>query len=182
MTTKLHSRFDAVEFVNCYPIAFLMREQNLDWWFRIHSLPESTRYPECEADWSTLHHRHRSLADRVLCIKSRCRITYAQFSGFPLPRTKLPPLDWRPMRRIESGGDELDTWVATEPWDYDYFRPWLEARAQDAIAFIGFHSLTTDSLYMPYDGGADVFSLDPFFLGDIRATFSEWKSPLESGL
>jgi hypothetical protein len=177
------SEFDREEFKKCYPVAFLMRNYRADWWFRIHSLPESKRYPGSATDWEILLSRHRSLSDAVLIPGTECRVIYAQFAGFPFPDTDLPRLRWQPFRNINAKDeDSLDSWIATDSWDFDTFEPWIRARSSDELAFIGFHSLTTDSLYMPYDGGADIFSLRPGFLRHIREQFEPWKSPLESGL
>ena len=177
------SDFDRAEFKECYPVAFLMREHRSDWWFRMHSLPESQRYPASDEDWGILLSRHRALADAVLVAGAECRVTYAQFGGFPFPAAKLPNLPWEVFRSINvENEDLLESWVAPAVWDFDTFEPWIRDRSTCGIAFIGFHSLQTDSVYMPYDGGADIFSLRRGVMSEIRNHFSEWKSPLESGL
>ena len=176
------SEFDKPEFNTCYPVAFLMRNYRTEWWFRIHSLPESKRYPNSDADWDILLARHHALADAVLEPVATCRVTYAQFSGVPFPESDLPSLQWRPFRRVGPVGESLDSWIASASWDFETFAPWIRKRSADELAFIGFHSTATDAVYMPYDGGADVFSLQPDFLDKIRERFNEWKPPLESGL
>jgi hypothetical protein len=175
------TEFDKPEYNGCYPVAFLMREHRTDWWFRIHSLPESKRYPDSSEDWNILLARHRALSDAVLDSGTICRVTYAQFAGFPFPESDLPELDWKPFRELGPEGDSLDSWMASAPWCFDTFEPWIRRRSSDELAFIGFHSITTDSVYMPYDGGADVFSLRPDLLTKIREQFQEWQSPLQSG-
>ena len=40
------SAFDDEQFSEIYPISFIMRKALPDHWFRIHSLPDSQRYPE----------------------------------------------------------------------------------------------------------------------------------------
>lgn len=48
------------------PVSYLIRQHYAERWFRIHSLPESKRYAETDADWQILLHRHRTiLADLV---------------------------------------------------------------------------------------------------------------------
>lgn len=160
-----------------------MRKRRSDWWFRIHSLPRSKRYADSEKDWKILLSRHRSVSDAMLDPGADCRVTYAQFAGFPFPKDKLPKLQWQMLGVVHEKDEEpLEAWTALASWEFDSFVPWIRARADDELAFIGFHSLKTDSLYMPYDGGADLFSLRPDFLKQIRQKFAKWKSPLKSGL
>jgi hypothetical protein len=59
------SAFDDDKFREIYPVSLIMRKAISDFWFRIHSLPESKRYPENEADWEILFERHRAHSRQV---------------------------------------------------------------------------------------------------------------------
>jgi hypothetical protein len=59
------SAFDDDKFREVYPVSLIMRKAISDFWFRIHSLPESKRYPENEADWEILFERHRAHSRQV---------------------------------------------------------------------------------------------------------------------
>ena len=176
------SEFDAAEFRTCYPVPWLMREHRQDWWFRIHSLPESKRYPTTTAEWAILMQRHNELADAVLVPDSSCRLLYSQLAVAPFPSEKLPGIGWKPFRSVGEGEDRVDSWTASVVWRYDTFSDIIRMKADDQIAYVAFHSLRTDALYCPYDGGADVFSLNRRLLNTLRSRFSAWRSSHPLGL
>lgn len=176
------SAFDDDKFCGIYPVSFIMRDAISDFWFRIHSLPGSKRYPEDQAEWEILFERHLALTTEVLVEGGPCRIHYTLFdvSGFPVDLA--PSLDWSDVRPQSYGDDEtLYIQTAETVWNFDAFKPWIGRRSDDDLGWISFHSLDTDAVYSPYDGGADIFSLDPTFIAKIRSRFSAWKSPHPSG-
>ena len=79
------SAFDDDKFHEIYPVSFIMRNAISAFWFRMHSLPDSKRYPEDETEWGILFERHRALTDEVLVEGGLCRVHYTLFSdtGFP---------------------------------------------------------------------------------------------------
>jgi hypothetical protein len=174
--------FDASEFEACYPVPFLMKEYRQDWWFRIHSLPDSKRYPTTTEDWAVLMLRHQELADAVLTAGSRCRILYSQRATAPFPQDALPAIDWKHFRSVGEDEDRLACWAASIQWRFEDFAEVVRKKVEDQIVHVAFHSLQTDSLYCPYDGGADVFSLNTEFLAAIRSRFRGWRSPHPLGL
>src|SRR5689334_11573109 len=46
---------------NCPPVGYLLRDTYPDRWFRIHTLPESKRYPQTAADYAEILRRHNTL-------------------------------------------------------------------------------------------------------------------------
>lgn len=176
------SAFDDDKFREIYPVSFIMRNAISDFWFRIHSLPESKRYPEDDTEWKILFERHRALTDAVLPEGSPCRVHYTLFDNAGFSEDLAPSLDWGDIRPLRYGDDEtIYTQTAKAVWNFDAFKPWIRRRSDDDLGSISFHSLDTDAIYSPYDGGADIFSLDPAFIAEIRSRFSSWKSPHLSG-
>ena len=176
------SAFDDDQYSEIYPVSFIMRKAIAHSWFRIHSLPESKRYPENEAEWDILLVRHRALADVVLTEGSRCRVHYTLFDDSGFTEDMSPSLVWSNIRPQPFGVEQtVYTQTAETTWRFDTFLPWIKRRADDDLGWISFHSLDTDAIYSPYDGGADIFSLDASFIAKIRTTFSAWKSPDPTG-
>jgi hypothetical protein len=176
------SAFDNDKFSEIYPISFIMRKAISDFWVRIHSLPESKRYPEDEMEWKILFGRHRALTEEVLAEGGPCRVHFTLFDDAGFSENLTPSLDWGNIRARSYSDDEtLYTRTAETVWSFDTFKPWIRRRSDDDLGWISFHSLDTDAIYSPYDGGADVFSLDPTFIAKIRSRFSAWKSPHPSG-
>lgn len=160
-----------------------MRNSHPESWFRIHSLPDSKRYPETETEWTILIDRHRKLSNKVLGNNADCRIHYYLFADEDFPSHLDPELDWRSSLVLTDYDDEkIYVKTAAACWNFDAFLPWIKLRSDDVLAWLSFHSLNTDSIYSPYDGGADVFSDDHDFLNEIRTEFSSWKSKHPAGL
>lgn len=176
------SAFDDEKFREIYPVSFIMRKAIAGSWFRIHSLPASKRYPADETEWEILFERHRALTDEVLVEGGPCRVHYTLFDDSGFSEDLAPSLDWGDIRARSYCDDEtLYTQTAETAWSFDAFKPWIRRRSDDDLGWISFHSLDTDAIYSPYDGGADIFSLDPTFITKIRSRFSAWKSPHPSG-
>jgi hypothetical protein len=72
--------------------------------------------------------------------------------------------------------------VASVTWNPKEIRPLLLAIAENKEAHIAFLSNVTDSVFIPYDGGADGFSFDSKLLQRLSEEFSLWRSNLPSGL
>src|SRR5712671_5847453 len=53
-------------FNNCPPVGFMLRDTHGDRWLRIHSLPDSKRYPDNQQESDELLHRHLKVAQFVL--------------------------------------------------------------------------------------------------------------------
>lgn len=180
------SAFDNDKFRDFYPVSFIMREAMSDFWFRIHSLPESKRYPENETDWEILFERHKALTDDVLVEGGSCQVHYTLFNDSKFSEDLAPPLNWSNIRpqiysNYHSDDETVYTQTAEAVWNFNTFKPWIRRRADGSLGCISFHSHDTDAIYSPYDGGADIFSLDPAFLANIKSKFSAWKSPYPCG-
>lgn len=180
---KAMSAFDEPKLAASYPISFIMRRTHPELWLRIHSLPESKRYPQNKSDWDTLIDRHRALSDAVLRDGSLCRVHYSLFIDDGVPPDLLPLLAWNAALPITVDDDEqVFTYTAETKWNFDIFLPWIRLRADDQLGWISFHSLVTDSIYSPYDGGADIFSANTVFISEIKNQFGRWKSKRPDGL
>ena len=177
------SAFDDARFRAAYPVSFLLRRAHRENWFRVHSLPDSKRYAETEAEWDTLIERHKSLSEAVIGLGGPCRIHYSLFLDEKPPNDLSPALTWSEASETFIGGDEsVFTRTAEANWDFERFLPWIKLRANDDFGWISFHSTVTDCIYSPYDGGADVFSADPRMLLKLRTDFAAWRSSNPEGL
>ena len=112
-----------------------------------------------------------------------CRVHYTLFDNSGFTEDLPPPLIWSSIqvRRFEFDDDLVYTQTAETIWNFDTFIPWIKRRSDDDFGWISFHSMDTDAIYSPYDGGADIFSLNDYFIAKIRTTFSAWRSPHPSG-
>ncbi|MCA9708875.1 MAG: hypothetical protein KDK70_23725, partial [Myxococcales bacterium] len=56
------------------PLGYRLRAAFPERWLRIHSLPQSKRYPDSAAELDVLLHRHRTVAAAVLSPDTPCKL------------------------------------------------------------------------------------------------------------
>jgi len=164
-------------------MAHLIREAWPKYWLRIHSLPDSKRYPEDETERQIVFDRHSRFGSALLGERARCLIIQSRFNGFQRSGELMPELEWTQIHRVgESDEDAWDSWMANTTWDAAVFRTLLMAIAEGREAHIAFVSEVTDCVFIPYDGGADGFSFDTDLLRRLREEFAPWRSAHPLGL
>lgn len=160
-----------------------MRAAFPEYWLRIHSLPESKRYPETDAERETVFDRHSRFGSALLGESAPCLVIQSRFKGFPRSAELMPELVWTPIHRVvEDEDDGWDSWAAHTTWDAAAFRTLLLAIADDQEAHIAFLSEETECVFIPYDGGADGFSFDTALLRRLSDEFAPWRSAHPLGL
>lgn len=179
----MKSRWFEPPFSDSFPLAHLMRSAYPEYWFRIHGLPESKRWPESDEEREIVFDRFSQFGTALLGHHAPCLIVQSCFNGFPRSKNLLPSHDWKPIHRVEeSDEDHWNSWAAHTTWNPDGLRDVLLAIAEDREALIAFVSLATDCVFVPYDGGADGFAMDGALLRRLSDEFSPWSSSHSSGL
>jgi hypothetical protein len=179
----MRSRWFQQPFCQAFPLAHMMRQTFPDYWLRIHSLPESKRYPEDEAERQTVFDRHSRFGSALLGERAHCLIIQSRFNGFQRSAELMPELEWTQIHQVcEDDEDVWDSWMAHTTWDAAAFRTLLMAIADDREAHVSFVSEVTDCVFIPYDGGADGFSFDTALLRRLKEEFAPWLSAHPLGL
>ena len=144
---------------------------------RFASLPKAKRYPTTEPEWSRLLARHREISNFVLLPGASCQIfllwyvpTAPTFAGLRLRHIRMP-YGWRNFRFMDGG----KMYTSDAPWDFASFEQLLRLRADDAAGPIGVWCPARQTIYSPYDGGADIYSENLALLQEITAKFNQWK-------
>ncbi len=185
------------------PLGHVLREQHPERWLRIHSLPESRRYPATPSDWTELLARHNTVATELLgdgapCLLFAVRIA---FEGQPMPEpfqdelealTGLRPTvlgraseGWPGQAALEGHDYDVDNvWftAAKVRWQRGAFDPLLRVIANDELHGVLFAAQETGHVYAPYDGGADLFFRDSGERDAARERYRAWLSSHPAGL
>ncbi len=182
-------------FPNCEPIAPLMREKFSDRWVRFHSLPDSKRYAENEAEYVTVLDRHNHVLGELAKDGEYVALLTADYSSSENPirsNVKLVELDpgalpWRsiPFHEFEDDFSKKNYWhvfVSQQCWTPGRFDGLIRLVADDFFANIMIVPLDCKWLLHPYDGGMDVILESIEVRNLLRAQFSEWLSVHPSGL
>lgn len=173
------------------PVSFLLREAIPERWLRIHSLPESKRYPESPAEHREILRRHNRVAVDLLGPGSDCAVLALSACSSPLAKELS---DWANHfidcgQLSESLWDEEDGLFAGPmclnaarlTWFVGVADDLIRAAALDRIHMLVLN-LGSGRAYAPYDGGADLFFSDGSERNAARETYTDWLPAHPSGL
>jgi hypothetical protein len=183
-------------FPDCPPVGFLLRDAFRSRWVRFHSLPESKRYPEDEAEYQILLERHNTVLGELVGQSPRVVLVTTGYSETPEPvRTyaELEELDpdakpWRTIVMHTAAPDYYDApayWhlFASEcEWRPGLFDPLIRLVATDAVADVLIVEPECRWVLHPYDGGMDVIAESPAVRARLRSAHKDWLSIHPSGL
>ncbi|MBF0371066.1 MAG: hypothetical protein HQL52_16575 [Magnetococcales bacterium] len=184
------------------PVGWAIRKALPQRWLRIHSLPESKRYPENEEEYAILLDRHNQAATEVLGAGNDCILLFSSFGVEPGPAQFSEPLPSPHLDLVqrlqevpgnENPFDDPDSPDDPEPlflrqsmvgtiWQSGAFDTLLREAAEDHLLHQLFISLATEELYAPYDGGADLIFATTEKRDAYREKWSSWLSTHPEGL
>lgn len=166
------------------PAAFLSRQAAPDRWIRIHSLPDSKRYPETDADRDEILCRHLAVAESVIG-DTECILFVTRFGPSIDPaRASLSDLGGLPFLHLddlsiseEDEDDSIQFFAAPFIASPSNLRPLILAVANDTTGSVLLANFHRASAYAPYDGGADLFFPSS---NQASAAADRWQSWLSS--
>lgn len=154
------------------PIAYLLRENNTDFWLRFHSLPESKRYAQNEAETRGILRRYHLLASEVLA-DDACVLFFPSYAS-----KKFPALFRGFNCEIFASYIEpkITLCAALTQWKTESFDEILRCVANDEFRYTSFLNTQSGEIFAPYDGGADLFLMSLTRRDALRARFHNWLS------
>ncbi len=179
-----------------YPIGHLLRRDQAPYWLRFHSLPESKRYAETEAEQQILLSRQNAIAADVLGEDQACWLVQSHWV------TRAGQIDVAdakdPFRATRDYGLQFAFQFAEDEDDPEASRwnvhaietRWTTGAFDDLLLSIADYSagptLWVDSaagnVFAPYDGGIDLFLRDTREVASLAAAHLEWLSSHPQGL
>ena len=173
-------------FEGALPAGVLLRQRYSDRWLRIHSLPESKRYPDSPAEYEELLNRHNTVASYALGQGSQCVLFVARFGKNQVwSNENLSSLiGGIPTHAFasEDPDEPMQFFALQVTWRRTAFDSLIRAVADDQTGPILFANTAAQSIYAPYDGGADLFFPSLAAAGAAGVQFRSWLSAREDGL
>lgn len=182
------------QYPECDPIPYMLRNTYRSRWVRFHSLPQSKRYAENEAEYRTILDRH----NRILQSLAQPNETLIFSStGYSETRTAVrdPQLDeldpsaehWHTIAKheIDDDAEPPNFWhsfAACYRWTPQVFDSLLRLVADDIVANTMILSTVGHWIYHPYDGGADVILSTRAQRDHLKTQFSHWLSSRSDGM
>ena len=173
-------------FEGALPVGFLLRQHYPERWLRVHSLPESKRYPSCPSEYDELLNRHNAVAAYTLGEGSKCSLFIARFGeNREWSDTDLASLmGGVPTHALASEDPEepIQFFALQVAWRLSAFDMLIRAAADDQTGPVLFANMASQTIYVPYDGGADLFFSSPAAVTVAKDVFRSWLSAREDGL
>ncbi|MGN2484440.1 DUF3885 domain-containing protein [Acinetobacter calcoaceticus] len=183
---------------NKLPISHYFPQYFSQFWFRIHSLPESKRYADTPAEYELLLNRHNQIIDD--CFDSNTSIFIVSGHYFSQNNNnKIYDPTFRLKYKFHSEKEINLTQTNPEYYDEDeedrFFRPYstkiiwqanehndlLKKIADDEVrAFM--ISFEQNIIISPYDGGIDLIIFNDAKRNELRNNYKDWLSPRADGL
>lgn len=167
---------------NRRPLGWMLRSDKSLAWVRFHSLPDSKRYPENEAEEDIVLSRAYSLGDATLgtdagCWQIECRAKELNPPYWDVPVSGAAATTF--------ADDDERLWCANvldAHWRQGTLDSILLAIADDRTGPTMWMDRQTGKIFAPYDGGFDVFLSSPEEVQKLRAQFGDWLSDHPEGL
>jgi len=161
MDSTLVSQAWKKAFPGAAPAGFLCRSAAAERWLRIHSLPDSKRYPDSEGEKAEVLRRYNIAATEVLGDRAACLLFITRFGA---SRAWTRPTEG-PLKGVQlvhvmtegEGEDEIQIFAKEAIWQQGSFDTLLSAVAEDQTGPILFFNPKRGTAFAPYDGGADLF-------------------------
>lgn len=194
MTPEEFRQYWRDHYDGCPPIGYYLREAYPERWFRIHHLPNSKRYAESDNEYEEIFRRHNSLLTDVIGKQGTYILVTTGYSETPNPVRSYPQLallagDSTQLFSIPKHELEGDTtpyywhfFMSNRIWSANSVDDLLRLIADGVVANILFVGVERDSIYHPYDGGADVLVSSESIRERTRQQYAAWLSNRADGM
>lgn len=195
MTTEEIKNYWASTYPNVAPIGYLLRTQLYERWFRIHSLPQSQRYPNGEEDWGILLSRQNAIFDALLgegadMIMITGNYRYARGNVSLEEHSAIKHFDFAPFGEValdllmpgqyEEGDVYITRFVQLQWGAHKYDEILMAIAIWELAAF--FVSVNKQCIIAPYDGGMDIILKNSETRDYYKSIFKTWLSSHKEGL
>jgi hypothetical protein len=184
------------QYGGCPPISNYLRDALSDRWFRIHTLPESKRYANTEAEYQQIIERHNTLLlDLLGDNRPFVLITtgYSETNEPVRPEAEAKGLVSESEWFLSIAMHKLEDEVNAPPRYWHFFmceavwRPGSKDRllrmvADWELANILIVGVEQGCIYHPYDGGADIILSSERERDIKKKKYASWLSSHPSGL
>lgn len=170
----------------CPPVGYKLRGPYRDVWVRFHSLPESKRYAEDEAEYAVVLDRYNTVLDELFAGADVYVIIPVWTAGPEVPPSRPGADYWCGLLAEDDPDPDFRTYshlfVERRLWQRGCIDELLRDVADDKVGGVMITDIGMRRIYHPYDGGADVFGATSRERDSIRDRHVDWLSSHPSGL
>ncbi len=195
MTKEDFNKFWTSKYSDTKPISHLFKHDYSDRWFRIHSLPQSKRYADCNNDWVVLLTRQNEIITELFGDNSNILLLTGEYNwGARTTFITEEEVVFKPYHFVrldnidlfELNSDDYDKGEVYRPafaetiWHSNQHDTLLKEIADDKIRAF-FVSLDKQIIVAPYDGGMDIVLKDSQTRDFYKEKYKGWLSEREDG-
>lgn len=159
-------------------------------WLRIHTLPDSKRYPETKQEYAEVLKRHNTVLSDLLGGNNRYALVTTGYSPSPEPVRSYPELeslagDSQAAFSVPMPDEVPNYWhffVGERIWGDRSVDDLLLLIADDVVRDVLFVGIDRSAIYQPYDGGGDIIAPSRHMRNSLRIKYSAWLSKHPGGL
>lgn len=167
-----------------------LRDKFNDRWVRFHSLPDSKRYADSEAEYLILLKRYNSILAALAENRESLLLLTAGYSETSMPVREDPHLaafdpranHWWSIAPDDDASCYRHLFVSEWTWEPNIFDPLLRLVADDTVSDVHLVNLSSNWVLHPYDGGTDVILASINERDRLSQKFCPWLSQHEDGL
>lgn len=180
------------DFKNVAPEADSLKHECKTRWVRFHSLPESKRYPESEAEYLEVFRRHNVVLQELCVNERKALVILPEYSEKKVPIKPEPEFSglfqksepWCTLKQHEDD-DDYESFchlhVSAIQFTGNEFNDLFRMVANDEVRNIMIISPSKGFVFHPYDGGADVVLESTEKRDQIKEKHKEWLSARPDG-
>ena len=203
MTAEEFEIFWSATYPLTVPLPYKMRVDYSSRWFRIHSLPESQRYPSTDEELGIILYRQNTMITDLVGVKSDLLLITGEYDYNPSNSTQgqflndgsFSHLELTKLKHIELDklvpnphlpdenrpGEVYNLFVAEVSWQYGAHDSILKDIA-NWVTTAMFISVAANCVIAPYDGGMDILVKDTATRDRYKEKYGDWLSKGEAGL
>jgi hypothetical protein len=195
MTAKELEVYWESNYGNCPMIGYLFSTAFPDRWFRIHSLPQSRRYPKHTKDWKILLERHNQIITDILGNDTNVLLITGSYhfddnhNFINEDHDVFKKYDFNAITDVDlhklshhnyDEGQIFRPSFTKVSWNQNKYDTVLSAVADDHIRLF-FLSIEKNVIIASYDGGIDLILKDTETRDFYKSKYKEWLSITEIG-
>jgi len=170
------------------PEAHNLKHEFKDRWVRFHSLPESKRYPDFKSEYQEVLTRYNSLLIELFGLQSSLLVVLPEYSDSVKPT--------KPEKELYELFPNSQYWCSVAQHEEEFYWHLHAAEvtlnsqelnslfrlvANDEVGNIIIVGIAANTVFHPYDGGADVILPSTEQRNELKNKFSMWLSAHPEG-
>lgn len=189
---EFNTYWDA-EYPEAFPINYELKRVYASRWFRIHSLPESKRYAESDAEYQIIFDRQNHLITDLIGEGTEIIISFGLYTDDVTNDNYKELTDFGEFNKVqtidlhkerpEEYEDKMyfDIYTKNDLWKSASKNEILKAIADDTLRAM-FICPSKKCIISPYDGGVDIIVDSTEKRDQLKTKYKEWLSKREDGL